>query len=46
MAAFQKGHAAAPFAPSGPLGDLEPGTVFLEAVDASHRRHYGRVPAG
>jgi 3-hydroxy-3-methylglutaryl CoA synthase len=44
MAAFQAGHAAAPFEPQGPVAELEPGTVYLERVDAAHRRHYARTP--
>jgi 3-hydroxy-3-methylglutaryl CoA synthase len=44
MAALQAAHAAAPYAPAASLADLEPGTVYLERVDASHRRHYARTP--
>ncbi|GBF91211.1 hypothetical protein Rsub_04880 [Raphidocelis subcapitata] len=44
MAAFHAGHAAAPFQPEGEVGDLEPGAVYLERVDAAHRRHYARAP--
>jgi len=34
----------APFQPVGPLDQLFPGTFHLQAVDAMHRREYGRTP--
>ncbi|KIZ00616.1 hypothetical protein MNEG_7342 [Monoraphidium neglectum] len=48
MGALQAAHAAAPFSPQGDVGDLEDGAVYLESIDADHRRHYarkGRAPA-
>lgn len=45
IAALRAAHAAAPFAPAGPVCDLEAGVVYLDRIDAQHRRHYGRTPA-
>lgn len=37
-------HHLAPYAPTGSLSDLFPGTFYLTNVDEKHRRTYERVP--
>jgi hypothetical protein len=45
MASLRCAYNAAPHTPSyGSVEALEPGTVFLQGIDASFRRRYGRTP--
>jgi hypothetical protein len=45
MASLRSAYNAAPYSPSyGSLNQLQPGSVFLEAIDAGFRRLYNRRP--
>ena len=44
LALREAAYGAAPYAPKGDIGDLRPGTYYLEGVDELHRRSYARVP--
>lgn len=37
-------HHLSPYSPTGEIGDLFPGTYYLDKVDDKHRRSYLRVP--
>jgi len=45
MASLRAAYNSAPYSPSyGSLDELEPGTVYLDGIDDSFRRSYGRRP--
>ena len=44
LALREAAYGAAPYAPKGDIGDLRPGTYYLQGVDELHRRSYARVP--
>ena len=39
-AAVEAAYGAAPYQPTGSIGDLQPGTAYLAGIDERHRRTY------